>query len=411
MKGYIHRDLEPVLLSLVKQFPGVVVTGPRQAGKSTMLRQILPDHAYRSLDDLQIRQMARNDPESLLDSLGKQGVLDEIQYAPELLSHIKVRIDNERHRRGRFILTGSQQFALMKGVSESLAGRVGMLEVMPFGLEEKRRVPGLKGSLTGARAAFTHACISGSFPEPVVSRAARRDDWQAAYLQTYLERDVRSIYDIGNLRDFERFVQLLATRCGQQLNLSSYARDLGVAVNTISRWFSVLEACRMVLPLSPYYNNLGKRVTKAPKVYFLDCALVCYLTGIHDIEHLLKGPMAGALFENFCVVEAFKAIVARGIRPRLYYVRTAAGNEVDLLVEGADRKLWPVEFKLSRTPSMAMADGLKQYRATFAELAPERGAVVSMADEDRPLSREADLISLDTFLQRVGLFHQTGGTV
>lgn len=402
MKPYVPRDLETVLRARLRQFPCVVVTGPRQAGKSTMLREVLPGYRYQSLDDPQVRQTALHDPEALLDTLGERGIVDEIQYAPELLSYIKMRIDRERQRYGRFVLTGSQQFALMKGVSESLAGRIGLLEVMPFNLAEKRRIPGFSRSLTSARGAFTQACLAGSFPEPTLRRTLRRDDWQAAYLQTYLERDVRSLYDIGNLRDFERFLQLLAARCAQTLNLSIHARDLGVGVNTVKRWLSVLEACRMVLLLSPYYNNLGKRITQAPKVYFLDGALVCYLTGIRDADHLLKGPMAGALFENFCIVEAFKALLARGLQPRLFYIRTAAGTEVDLLVEGANRTLWPVEFKLSRTPKSSMADAIKQYRATFATLTPARGAVVSLADEDRALNRDADLLSLDSFLTRVG---------
>lgn len=401
MKTYIHRDLEKALRSSLRAFPCVVVTGPRQAGKSTMLRHVLEDYEYRTLDDPQIRQMAVEDPETLLDSLGDRGILDEIQYAPEILSRIKLRIDRERDRRGRFVLTGSQQFVLMKGVSESLAGRVGLLEVMPFSLAEKRRAAGLARTLASARGAFAHACLTGSFPEPVLQRSLRRDEWQAAYLQTYLERDVRTLYDVGNLRDFGRFMQLLAARCSQSMNLSLYARDLGVGVNTIKRWLSVLEACRIVLLLPPYYNNLGKRVTQSPKAYFLDCAMVCYLAGIRDETHLFKGPMAGALFENFCVAEAFKTLLSHGLRPNLFYIRTAAGNEVDLLVEGANRKLWPVEFKLSRTPKLSMADAIKYYRSTFTELSPERGAVVSLADENRLLSRDADMLALDDFLKKL----------
>lgn len=406
MRNYIHRDLEPALRKRLREFPCVVVTGPRQAGKSTLLRAVLPDYAYLTLDDPQVRQMAVQDPEGFLDTLGERGIVDEIQYAPELLSYLKMRIDRDRTRCGRYVLTGSQQFVLMKGVSESLAGRVGLLEVMPFDLAEKRRGPGLGRVLASARGAFEHACLQGSFPEAVVRRNLSRDAWQAAYLQTYLERDVRMLYDIGNLRDFERFLQLLATRCSQMLNLSTFARDLGVGVNTIKRWLSILDACRIVVLLPPYYNNLGKRVTQASKVYFMDCALVCYLTGIRDAEHLFKGPMAGALFENFCIIETFKALLARGVRPQLFYIRTAAGNEVDLLVEVANGKLWPVEFKLSRTPKLSMADALKTYRKTFAALSPERGAVVSLADAGRRLSADADLLSLDSFLARVVALHE-----
>lgn len=406
MDIYIHRDLEPVLRERLREFPCVVVTGPRQAGKSTMLRKVLPNYAYRSLDDPQVRQMAVQDPEGFLDTLGERGIVDEIQYAPDLLSYLKLRIDRERARYGRYVLTGSQQFVLMKGVSESLAGRVGLLEVMPFDLAEKRRGVGLERRLASARGAFEHACLRGSFPEAVVRRNLDRNAWQAAYLQTYLERDVRMLYDIGNLRDFERFLQLLAIRCGQTLNLSVFARDLGLGVNTIKRWLSVLDACRIVVLLPPYYNNLGKRITQSSKIYFLDCALVCYLAGISNAEHLFMGPMAGVLFENFCILEVFKVLLARGIRPQLFYLRTAAGNEVDLLVEAGNRKLWPVEFKLSRTPKLSMADALKAYRNTFAALSPERGAVVALADENRRLCADADLLSLDRFLARVVSLHE-----
>ena len=222
----------------------------------------------------------------------------------------------------------------MKGLGETLAGRIGLLELLPFGLEEKTRCPGKEHLAGDPRAAFVEACLRGSYPEPVLQPEFDASRWYGAYVRTYLERDIRSLYDIGNLREFERFLQLLAARCAQTLNMSTLATEVGVAVNTIKRWISVLEACRIIYLLPPYHNNLGKRITKAPKVYFLDAGLVCYLTGLRDEAHLLQGPLAGPLFENFCVQETLKVFAARGEIPRLFYLRTKAGLEVDLLIEG-----------------------------------------------------------------------------
>jgi len=226
--------------------------------------------------------------------------------------------------------------------------------------------------------------------------------WYASYVQTYLERDIRTVYDIGNLREFERFLQLLAARCSQTLNLSTLAADVGVAVNTIKRWISILEACRIVYLLPPYHSNLGKRIVKSPKIYFLDCGLVCYLTRLRDAGHLLNGPMAGPLFENFCIQEAFKVMLARGISPRLYYLRTKAGLEVDLLVEGVNGALHPFEFKLTRTPRREMGDAISRFRSEFGKLNPAPGGLVTLSDQAMPLVRDTRLMPLGIFLSEVG---------
>jgi predicted AAA+ superfamily ATPase len=398
MVSYIHRSVEPVLKQMAGQFPAVAVTGPRQSGKSTLLQQVFPDHAYLTLDDPLVLQQALHDPELLLESAGPRVVIDEIQYALSLLPRLKLRVDRHRATPGQFILTGSQQFVLMKGLGETLAGRIGLLELLPFGLEEKARCPGKEHLAGDPRAAFVEACLRGSYPEPVLQPKFDASRWYGAYVRTYLERDIRSLYDIGNLREFERFLQLLAARCAQTLNMSTLATEAGVAVNTIKRWISILEACRIIYLLPPYHNNLGKRITKAPKVYFLDAGLVCYLTGLRDETHLLQGPLAGPLFENFCVQETLKAFAARGETPRLFYLRTKAGLEVDLLIEGPGPRLHPFEFKLSATPRVEMAEPIRQFREQFAALKPEPGAIVSLAPASRPLSADARLLCLEEFL-------------
>lgn len=397
MKNYIHRDLEPVLRAMLKQFPAVAVTGPRQAGKSTLLRHVLPDYPYVTLDDPLARQQALEDPELLLENAGERLVVDEVQYAPTLLSYLKIGIDRKRDVKGRFVLTGSQQFALMKNLGETLAGRIGLLELAPFSVNEAARA-GLSGD---ARKVFERACVRGSFPELLADLSLDAERWYAAYVQTYLERDIRAVYDIGNLRDFERFLQLLAARCAQALNLSGLAADVGVAVNTIKKWISILEACRIIYLLPPFYKNLGKRIVKAPKVYFLDCGLVCYLTRLRDGAHILNGPLAGPLFENFCIQETFKVALAQGVPPRLFYLRTKAGLEVDLLIEGPNGRLCPFEFKLTRTPKPAMGDGLSRFREEFASLGPEAGGVVTLSEQAGQLTRHARLLPLDAFLSSV----------
>ena len=402
MKTYIHRDLEPVLHEMLKQFPSVVVTGPRQAGKSTMLRQVLADYSYLTLDDPLTRQQALDDPELLLDSAGERLIIDEVQYAPSLLSYLKMRIDRRRAAKGRFVLSGSQQFVLMKNLGETLAGRIGLLELPPFSLREASRAKATEGT----RAAFELACLRGLFPEPLTTPQLDATRWYAAYVQTYLERDIRTVYDVGNLREFERFLQLLAARCGQQLNLSALAVDVGVAVNTIKKWISILEACRIVYLLPPYYRNLGKRIIKAPKVYFLDCGLVCYLTQLRDGGHIMSGPLAGPLFENFCVQEAVKAMLGRGVPPRLFYLRTKTGLEVDLLVEGANRKLCPFEFKLSQTPRPEMGDALSRFRKEFGPLGLEPGGVVTLSGRSGSLTRDVSLVTMEHFIAKVRSFAQ-----
>ena len=407
MTPYIHRSIEPALRKMIGQFPVVAVTGPRQSGKSTLLQQVFTKYAYLTLDDPLVLQQALSDPELLLESAGPRVVIDEIQYAPSLLPRLKLRVDRQRAQPGQFLLTGSQQFVLMKGLGESLAGRIGLLELLPFCLEEKTRCPGKEHLAGEPRAAFVEACLRGSYPEPVLQAKLDAHRWYGAYVRTYLERDIRSLYDIGSLREFERFLQLLAARCAQILNMSTLATETGVAVNTIKRWISILEACRIIYLLPPYYNNLGKRITKAPKVYFLDAGMVCYLTGLRDQAALLQGPLAGPLFENFCIQETLKSFAACGESPRLFYLRTKTGLEVDLLIEGPGARLYPFEFKLSATPRMEMADPIRQFRQQFAALKPEPGAIVSLAAASRTLSADARLLTLPEFL-KVAVRHGEG---
>ncbi len=394
---YIPRDIEPRLERLLASAPCVAVTGPRQAGKSTLLRHCLPDYRYVTLDDPFFQEQAHSDPLLFLDSLGERAIIDEIQLAPGLLAYVKIRVDENRSLKGRYVFTGSQQFGLIRNLSDSLAGRIALLELLPLSVAEKRRHLALSDSI----ALFSHAALTGSYPELVVDEAVDLRSWYASYLQTYLERDIRTIYNIGDLRDFQRFVRLLAARCGQQLNMSEYSRELGISVPTVKSWLSILEASRVVYLLPPYYSNLGKRITKAPKSYFLDIGLACNLAGVRDEAHLFNGPMAGHLFENFCLQETVKHFLSRGVQPPLYYLRTSNGLEVDLLIEPVAGTLVPVEIKLTKTPAPQLARTLTAFRESFAGLDPAPGLLLSLARETRHLSREVSLVTLDDYFQRL----------
>ena len=254
-----------------------------------------------------------------------------------------------------------------------MAGRIGLLELLPFSALEKKKIPGLV--LPTQLDYFVHACLKGDFPEIAVHKAMDSHIWYAGYLQTYLERDIRGIYNVGSLRDFQQFLKLLAARCSQVLNLSSLAGEIGISINTVKRWVSILEASRIIYLLPPYYGNLGKRISKTPKVYFTDCGLVCYLTGLKSREHLLNGPLAGALFENFCIQETVKAFLNRAERPPLYYLRTQDNLEVDLLIETGLRTLIPVEIKLTKTPKPAMAGNIEKIRRALPKLKFQAGRI------------------------------------
>lgn len=399
---YIIRDLELVMVKLLASAPALALTGPRQSGKSTLLKHVLRDYRYITLDDPFQRELIISDPQLFLDNLGEKIIIDEIQYAPQILSYIKMRIDSRRKEKGLFVFTGSQQFNLIKNLNETLAGRIATLELLPFSYSEILRIPkGSRKKNTGL-SLFINAALRGTYPELQTDVKVDGYSWYASYIQTYLERDVRTLYNIGDLRDFQRCLSLLASQVGQQLNMSSFARDLGVSVPTIKSWLSILEASRVIYLLPPYYKNSGKRITKAPKIYFIDTGLACHLTGLRDETHLMQGPMAGHLFENYCLMEVLKVFTSHGKPAPLYYLRTNNQLEVDLLIE--TDKLTPVEFKLAKTPSSSMASGITRLRETFARLNPAPGFVVSLTEETNPLNRKDVNMPLLDFLEKVSKF-------
>ena len=375
----LQRSLAPYLQKAVQQFPAVLLTGPRQAGKTTLLRQLYGDsHAYVSMEPPDIRAAAQADPRAFLALYPDPVILDEIQYAPDLLFYIKEEIDADRQRNGRFLLTGSHNIALSSAVSESLAGRAATLCLLPMSIAEAQGradalLPWQRNSTKSEIASYSWSkmwsqLLRGSYPELVTRPKLDANLWHSSYVQTYLERDFHSRKSIGYKNRFHIFMRALAMRSGQLLNITDIARDLGLAVNTVKNWLKILESKHQIIILRPYFANIGKRLVKTPKVYFTDVGMLCHLVGLQDAKHAALGLMGGAIMETMVLGEIFKRLVHQGTEPNLYFWRTTAGSEVDIVVE-TSAGLLPIEVKLSSTPNPRMALGLRNFTRSLGDQA------------------------------------------
>jgi hypothetical protein len=404
----IERTMAATLRASAGSFSGVVLTGPRQSGKTTLVRHLFgATHRYCTLDDPTVREEGRRDPNLLLARFPPPVILDEIQYAPDILHAIKVDMDAHRKQRGRYILTGSQVFPLMQGVTESLAGRVEVLSLASMSLREVGGQPDSstpwREMLLPLETAFKPPALElvldrilrGGYPECALNRELPFQRWHAAYVSTYLERDVRTLRAIGDLGDFQRFLSALAARAARLLNLEELGRDLGITAKTAKAWLSVLEASGQILILRPYFANLGKRLVKRPKVYFLDTGTQAYLLGVSSPDQLLSGIAAGTLFESAVAAQIYRLLVHRGQPLRLHFWRTAAGHEVDFLLEDGT-KLIPIEAKLTATPTQRDAAGIEELQRLLGRRA-SHGLVVCLCRERFPLTKTVDAVPLGSF--------------
>lgn len=354
----ITRSIKNELLECASEYPAVTILGPRQSGKTTLARMTFPKLNYVSLEDPDIRRQAVDDPRSFLGKLSSGAILDEIQRVPDLLSYLQGIIDADRTS-GRFILTGSHQPQVHRAVSQSLAGRTAVLELMPFSLPEIREYKDSPGQ------AFD--LIHKGFYPGVYENKLKTDRFYRSYVATYVERDVRDLIQLTDLTGFEKFLHLIAGRVGQLVNYSSIANDVGVTAGTIKSWISILKASYILFELTPWYANIRKRLVKSSKLYFVDVGLASWLLGLETTSQVERDPLRGMLYENLLVIEVVKALRNRGERPHLHFYRDMKGNEVDLLIQKTHHEFVAVEIKSSATFQPEFIKGIEAFKRAGGE--------------------------------------------
>jgi predicted AAA+ superfamily ATPase len=402
------RTLATVLKKAVTTFPALSLTGPRQSGKTTLLKELFgKTHQYLNLEDPQTRLLARKDPRGFLLQFAKPVILDEVQYAPDLMSYIKIFIDEDR-KPGRWLFTGSQNFALTDALSQSLAGRVAVTTLLPFSLAEavghgKTAVDAEKllsktggHQQEGVSRSLEEIILRGLYPEVASHPAIDVNLWAGSYITTYLERDIRNLKQVGDLRQFEIFLRSCAVRTGQILDLTGISREVGIPMPTAKRWLSLLEASYQVFLLSPYFRNLGKRLVKRPKIYFTDTSLAAYFMEIRDGRTLSASPYLGPLFETMVVIDFWKRFLNFGRMPSMYFLQTRDGLEVDLVID-LGQGLHLVEIKSSQTITSSHATSLIRAQNDLKDhVASAR--VISNTQDDFSLGRGINNFSWKTFL-------------
>lgn len=354
----IDRILGKKILQSATQMPIIAVTGPRQSGKSTLIRYLFPDYMYLNLEDIQLRTFALEDPKGFLFNAGKMAIIDEIQYVPDLLSYLQVITDREKIP-AQFIISGSQNLLLMEGISQSLAGRVAIFNLLPLSLEEIK-------ATDYALKTYEDYILQGFYPR-IYDLALNPNQWLNDYIRTYVERDVRQIINVGNLNTFRQFLEICAGRIGQLVNFSEIGNRIGVSYKTVSKWLSVLETSFIIYTLRPYHQNFNKRIVKSSKLYFYDTGLACALLNLRNTDDLNRHFAKGALFENFVITEIIKNQFNRNITPKNYFWNAAGAYEIDLLIDQGPQ-LVPIEIKSSRTIN-------SRFFAAFTYFQPISGAL------------------------------------
>lgn len=378
MKGYVKRKLEKPLKRVIKQFPVVLITGPRQAGKSTLLQKEFKDYTYVTLDDAIARNLAKTEPKLFLKTYKPPLIIDEIQYVPTLLEEIKIEVDQNRRKMGQYLLTGSQVFPLMKGVSESLAGRIMILQLYPLSWSEMTKLDPKNEQVV------INQMLKGFFPEFQVIPNLEPEFWHGAYLSTYLERDLRAMRNIQDLGTFQQFIVLLAARAGQLFNLSEIGKECGISQATAKDWLTALQATSVIYLLEPFHRNVTKRVIKSRKLYFVDTGLLCYLLRIKTPEQLTYSPFAGHIFENMVIMDKIKGFSEKGERPPCYFYRTSNGVEVDLLIDHGSF-LDAYEIKFTASPNKKMVTSLASLKK---DLPINKGELLNLRTDPVPFKND-----------------------
>lgn len=380
----IVREITEELKASSAEFPAVTILGPRQSGKTTLARSTFPNHRYISLEDPDTNLRSHDDPRGLLSDLGEAGIIDEVQKNPNILSYLQGFIDSKRGN-GRYILTGSSQPLLRNNISQTLAGRTAVLELMPYSLQEISKYSSKLNAFD--------LIVRGSFPR-VYEEKVKPDRFYKSYVQTYIERDVRLMVNVKDALQFQRFVILLASRVGQLLNFESLANDLGLSSNTLRNWFSVLKASYVIYELYPWHANIRKRLIKSSKVYFTDVGLAAFLLGIRTSDQLKTHPLLGSLYENLIITEILKEALNTGVNPQLYFFRTSSGSEIDLIVQVATRWI-PIEIKSSSTFSKDFVKTINMFK-TLGISEVENGIVFYNGDTNMNYSGISILNPLNT---------------
>ncbi len=362
MSFYVKRDIEFLIKRTFRQFSVLILTGARQTGKSTLVKNVFPMLNYVSLDELNIRQYAKEDPQGFFSENKTPLIIDEIQEAPDLLSYIKIIVDKNK-KPGQFIITGSQQFSLMEGVQESLAGRAAIIDLSTFSFNE------IKIATKEKNWDWSELVYQGSYPEIVIKKSINRDIWYSSYIRTIIEKDIIKHLKEKNLFNYERFTSLIATRTGTELKLADISKELGIDIKTTQTWLSFLLRSQIIFLLPPYFNNLGKRIVKSPKLYFYDIGLASILTGHKTAEQIKKGPMSGNFFENLVISEAMKQNFIKPRRENLFFYRDNSGIEADLVVYDIVKPKF-IEIKSTQTPGLNHIKSLLKFK-NIKKLDPE----------------------------------------
>lgn len=390
---YIERSLKKVFHEALRFFPAVLITGPRQSGKTTFLKHEMPsDTKYVTFDDPRDRQFALDDPNGFLEQFGDAPViLDEIQYVPSLFSYIKMRIDENRDKKGIWIMTGSQQFNMMKDVSDSLAGRIAVLKLLPFNYQEVMHLnPDVKNLLW-----------HGLYPECMLNPESR-DLWLSSYIQTYIERDVRQLIQVKDPNTFQLFLNICAAQHGRELNIAAISRKCGMSQPTVKQWLSLLEASSIIFLLKPYHSNLGKRLIKSPKLYFLDPAIPAFLTKQPDAESLFAGSMGGEFFEGFIISEVYKILNTHAENSEIFFWKSQNQLEIDLLLE-QNGEITPIEIKKTATPTSKHAESMTKILSTSKMPHNNNQTIVCTTKKSGKIAKNIQALSWQDFLKSIDI--------